>query len=122
MAAPLTRRGVLGGFAAAGALLAVGAPAACWPTFERRAGRVLIVDEGAFTSEPARIAATLAAQGFRVHTIDFAEEGIDLGTVQEFDAVIVGPRLSRQDRAWLQLALRTAQIRTPVIVAETSMV
>jgi hypothetical protein len=117
MAASPTRRGMLGGIGATGATLALGAPASWWLTFERRSRHVLIVDEGAFDSGPGPLGVTLAAQGFGVHPVDFAEEGIDLSSVRDFDAVILGPRLSRQDRAWLELAFRMAKIPTPMLTA-----
>jgi hypothetical protein len=117
MATRLTRRDLLGGAAASGALLALGTGYVSWPAFERRTGRVLIVEEGSFANYPTPLGARLAAQGFKVWTTDLAEEGIDLGRLYDFDAVILGPHLPAQDRARLQLAFRMAKIPTPVLAA-----
>jgi hypothetical protein len=117
MATRLTRREMIGGATASGALLALGTGYVSWPAFDRRTGRVLVIDEGSFASYPTPLGAKLAAQGFRIYTTDLVEEGIDLGRLYDFDAVILGPRLSRQDRAWLQLAFGMAKIPTPVLTA-----
>lgn len=108
----LTRRALLRGSVAVGS----GALLLALPDFgvlQRRFGRVLIIDEG----YPTPLRETFATQGFGVYTTDLAEEGIDLGRVYDFDAVILGPRLSAQDRARLQLAFRMAKIRTPLLAA-----
>lgn len=116
MAREPTRREFLVRLGTAGTALAVGLPGSTKASIPGRSGRVLIVDEGAFGNNPL-LGEKLAAQGFVIEAIDLAEEGIELGSLYDYDAVILGPRLSAPDRAWLQFAVRIAKIPTPVLTA-----
>jgi hypothetical protein len=112
-----TRREFLLSLAAVGAALVVGLPGSTKASIPCHIGRVLIVDDGSFGSYPVPLGEKFTAQGFGVDAIDFAEEGIALASLHDYDAVILGPRLSAPDRAWLQLAVQIAKIPTPMLTA-----
>lgn len=76
--------------------------------------RVLIVDHDMVAGR-AR-ATALSIWGFKTYTTDQGEEGLDLGTRYQYDAILLDPELADMNGRRLITILRLRHIPTPILV------
>jgi two-component system cell cycle response regulator CtrA len=76
--------------------------------------RILLVEDDYATAQAIEL--TLKSEGFNVYTTDLGEEGIDLGKLYDYDAIVLDTTLPDMSGFEVIRALRIGRIRTPVIV------
>ena len=76
--------------------------------------RVLLVEDDQNTARVIEMA--LTAEGFNVYVTDMGEEGLDLGKLYDYDAIVLDINLPDMNGFDVLRKLRAAKIATPVLI------
>lgn len=76
--------------------------------------RVLLIESEPTTAKAVEL--MLAAESFIVEATDLGEDGIDLGKLDDYDAILLGPDLPDIHGYDVLRALRAAKVQTPVLI------
>lgn len=76
--------------------------------------RVLLVEDDQNTARVVEMA--LNAEGFNVYVTDMGEEGLDLGKLYDYDAIVLDLNLPDMNGFDVLRKLRAAKIATPVLI------
>lgn len=76
--------------------------------------RVLLVEDDQNTARVVEMA--LNAEGFNVYVTDMGEEGLDLGKLYDYDAIVLDLNLPDMNGFDVLRKLRAAKVSTPVLI------
>jgi two-component system cell cycle response regulator CtrA len=76
--------------------------------------RVLLIEDDRAAAHSIKL--MLGSDGFNVYTTDFGEEGVDLGKMYDYEAIILDLHLPDMSGFEVLKALRLAKVRTPVLI------
>src|SRR3546814_15788170 len=76
--------------------------------------RVLLIEDEPTTAKAIEL--MLTTEGFNVYTTDLGEEGLDLGTLYDYDIILLDLNLPDMHGYDVMKKLRTAKVQTPVLI------
>jgi two-component system cell cycle response regulator CtrA len=76
--------------------------------------RVLLIEDEPNTARAIEL--MLSSQGFNVYTTDLGEEGLDLGRLYDYDAILLDLNLPDMHGYDVLKKLRVAKVQTPVLI------
>ncbi len=76
--------------------------------------RVLLIEDDTSTARSIEVA--LAAEGIICDSAEVGEEGVEIGKIYDYDAIVVDLMLPDIDGYEVLLRLRSAKIKTPIVI------
>ncbi|MGY9105378.1 MAG: response regulator, partial [Alphaproteobacteria bacterium] len=76
--------------------------------------RVLLIEDDSATARSIEL--MLRNDGFIVYTTELGEEGVDLGKLYEYEAIVLDLQLPDMSGFDVLKSLRLAKVRTPVLI------
>jgi two-component system cell cycle response regulator CtrA len=76
--------------------------------------RVLLIEDDSAAAHSIEL--MLKSDGFNIYTTDLGEEGVDLGKLYDYDAIVLDLRLPDMSGFEVLRMLRLAKVRTPVLI------
>src|SRR3977135_1523333 len=76
--------------------------------------RVLLIEDDSATAQSIEL--MLKSESFNLYTTDLGEEGVDLGTLYDYDIILLDLNLPDMSGFEVLRALRVSKVKTPVLI------
>src|SRR6202162_3615223 len=91
------------------------ADAGCHPPARKRTGmRVLLVEDDSATAQSIDL--MLKSESFNVYTTDLGQEGVNLGTLYDYDIILLDLNLPDMSGFEVVRSLRVSKAQTPILI------
>ena len=76
--------------------------------------RVLLIEDDSATAQSIDL--MLKSESFNVYTTDLGEEGVDLGTLYDYDIILLDLNLPDISGFEVLRSLRVSKVKTPILI------
>src|SRR5436190_14264839 len=76
--------------------------------------RVLLIEDDSATAQSIEL--MLKSESFNVYTTDLGEEGVDLGTLYDYDIILLDLNLPDMSGYEVLRTLRVSKVKTPILI------